>query len=245
MESPTKASTAVLLLSILLAGGMFVLGKYVERQDFSPVAISVQGRGEVTAAPDIAELTFGVDTLRQTTAEQAMGVLSKRMNAVMDAVKQQGVEEKDITTQNLSLQPSYDWGDGKRIDRGFEATQSLRVKIRDLAKIGEVLTAATSAGANQAGGVSFTIDDPENLKASAREKAIINAEEKAQALAVQLGKQLGKLKGFSEGGGDVPMPYRFDSAVMSQGLGGAAEAIPLPAGEQDIVVTVVMSYELQ
>ncbi|MDD3896355.1 MAG: SIMPL domain-containing protein [Candidatus Peribacteraceae bacterium] len=245
MVSPTKTSTAALLLAILLAGGMFVLGKYVERQDFSPVTISVQGRGEVTAVPDIAELTFGADTLRQATAEQAMSVLSTKMNAVMDAVKQQGIEEKDITTQNLSLQPSYDWADGKRIDRGFEANQSLRVKIRDLTKIGQVLTAATSAGANQAGGVSFTIDDPENLQVGAREKAIANAEEKARALALQLGKQLGKLKGFSEGGSGVPVPmpsYAMDQALMR---GGAVESIAVPSGEQEVVVTVMMTYELR
>ena len=246
MDSP-KVSTAALLLSILLAGGMFVLGKYIERQDFSPVTISVQGRGEVTATPDIAELTFGVDTQRQPSAEAAMNVLSAKMTAVIDAVKQQGIEEKDIATQNLSLQPSYDWDEGTRTDRGFEANQSLRVKIRDLTKIGQILTAATSEGANQAGGVSFTIDDPENLQAAAREEAIANASEKAKALAAQLGKQLGKMKGFSEGGGEVPTPYpyAFDTAMMRGGVGGAAEAIPVPSGEQEVVVTVMMTYELQ
>lgn len=243
METP-KTSAAVALLITIIAGGMFVVGKYVERQDYSPVTISVQGLGEVSAAPDIAELTFGVETLRQATAEKAMGILADKMNAIMETIKKEGIEEKDISTQSLSLSPAYDWDEGKRIDRGFEASQNLRVKVRDLSNIGQILTAATNAGANQAGGVSFTIDDPEILKATARQEAIVNAEEKAIALAAQLGKSLGKLKGFSEGGGAVSVK-RFDSNVMMEADAVGGGSVPIPAGEQEVVVNVNMTYELE
>ncbi len=238
-------SIVVSVLVTLLGGGMFVFGKYVERQDFSPVLISVEGRGEVTAVPDIAEVSFGVQTDRLGTAEKAMAQLSDKMNAVVAAVKAAGIEEKDITTQNLSLYPSYDWKEGVRIDQGFEANQSLQVKVRDLSNIGAILAAATSAGANQAGGVSFTIDDPEMLQAQAREKAITDAEAKAQVLARQLKKRIVKMKGYSEGGGGVP-PIVFAEKAMLRADGvDAAMPAPVPAGEQEVVVTVSLMYEVK
>ncbi|MFA7681515.1 MAG: SIMPL domain-containing protein [Candidatus Peribacteraceae bacterium] len=233
---------------VFLAGGAYLTGKYIESQDLSPVIISVQGEGRVFANPDIAQITFGVETGRQSTAEKAMNVLSENMNKVFEAVKAQGVEEKDITTASLSLNPAYDWNEGARIDRGFEARQSLSIKVRDIAAIGEVLSAATAAGANQAGGISFTIDDPEELYAAARIKAIDRGEEKARTLAQQLGKQLGKLRNFSEGGVVPTAMYRnvqMDMAEASGMGGGGPVSTPLPAGEQEITVTVYLGYELR
>jgi len=242
-----RAHTGIFLLVVLIAGGFYLVGKYLEQQDFSPVMISVQGEGKVMANPDIAQISFGVETGRQPTAEEAMQVLSDSMNAVFAAVKEAGVEEKDITTQSLNLNPAYDWNEGERIDRGFEARQSLRVKIRDLQKISTVLSAATVAGANQAGGVSFTIDDPEELRVQARAEAIENAEEKAHTLAVELGKNLGKLRGFSEGVGASPYPVaRMDMALGKGGVGGGGTIeTPIPAGEQEVQVFVTVMYELK
>ncbi len=167
----------------LVAGGMYVAGKYVETRHMDQFTISVQGQGKVNAVPDIATLNFGVQTGRQKSADGAMKMLSTNMNKVFDAIKAAGVDEKDIKTQYLSLNPAYDWNEGKRIDRGFEANQSLMVKVRDLDNISHVLDAAVSNGANQAGSVSFTIDDPEELRAKAREEAISDAKVKAQKLA--------------------------------------------------------------
>jgi len=210
------------------------------------LTISVSGEGKVMANPDIGELNFGVQTGRQETAEEAMKILADKMTAVIDAVKAQGVEDKDIVTQYLNLNPSYDWDEGKRIDQGFEATQNVRVKVRNLDNMTAILGAATSAGANQAGSVNFTIDDPEELRAQAREKAIINGQEKAAALAAQLGKKLGKLKGFGEGGYGVP---RYEKVMMmdaEMGMGGGGPvAPPLPSGEQEVSVNVSLTYELK
>ena len=233
------------VLLVFILGGMYIVGKYIESQDLTPVVISVQGEGRVFASPDVAQISFGMQTGRQKTAEKALDVLSDRMNAVFAALKDQGIEEKDITTEFLSLNPAYDWQNGVRIDRGFEANQSLRVKIRDLEKVGDVLSVATAAGANQAGGVSFTIDDPEELREAAREKAITNGAEKAEKLAVQLGKKLGKLRGFADGG--VPVPVYGKNIVMeSIGIGGGGGGpAPVPSGEQEIRVLVNLSYELK
>jgi len=235
--------TVSLLIAVAIGGVFYLAGKVLEQQQLQPVTISVSGEGRVFGVPDIAELSFGVATGRQPTAKTAMERLRKYMNAAFGAVKAQGVTEKDIRTEHFNLNPVYDWTDQGQIFRGFEATQSLRVKVRDLDQVDDVLTAATEAGANQAGGVSFTIDDPEGLRAQARQEAIAEAKAKAQLLAMQLGERLGKLKGFSEGGG-FPPPVPFMARAMEAGMGGGGD-LPLPAGEQEIVMSVTLIYELR
>lgn len=229
----------------LVAGGLYVTGKYVETRHMDQFTISVQGQGKVNAIPDIATLSFGVQTGRQKTADGAMKMLSESMNKVFEAVKAAGVEEKDIATQYLSLNPSYDWNEGTRIDTGFEANQSLTVKVRDLEKISAVLDAAVKAGANQAGSVGFTIDDPKVLKEEAREKAITDARAKAEKLAVDLGVSLGRMQGFWEEqsyGGGNPVMMR---AEAMDGAGGGGYAPPLPAGEQEVMVNVNITYKIR
>lgn len=234
------------VLLVLLAGGFYLTGKIIEQRDFTPMTITVDADGKVSAPPDIAVVSFGVQTGRQGTAQQAIKLLADKMQQVIDAVKKDSIEDKDISTDSFSLSPAYDWKDGQQIPRGFEANQSLHVKVRDLDKIGAILSAVTAAGANQIGGVDFTIDDPEKLQAMARGKAITKAEAKAQKLATELGKSLKRLKGFSEGGGyGPPMPYAKANIALDQAGGASMESVPVPTGEQDITVSVSLTYELR
>lgn len=235
------------VLVALVAGGMYVTGKYVETRHMDQFTISVQGQGKVTAVPDIATLNFGVQTGRQKTADVAMRMLTENMTKVVEAVKAAGVEEKDITTQYLSLNPSYDWNEGRRIDQGFEASQSLVVKVRDLKSISTVLDAAIKAGANQAGSVGFTIDDPEDLRQEAREQAIADAKMKAQKLAADLGVTLGRMQGFWEDqsyNGNYVMRAEAMDAGGGYG-GGGPVAPPIPAGEQEVNVNVNITYKIR
>lgn len=235
----------VLLLAVALGGGFYVAGKHLEIKGRDPTVITVSGEGKSTAAPDIAQLNFGVQVLRAPTARAAMDALAKDMNAVLTAVKAAGIPEKDVATEGLSLMPAYDWNEGKQISRGYDASQSLRVKVRDLDKTSDVLAAAANAGANNVGGVNFIVDDPEKSRAEAREEAIAQAQEKAKVLADQLGLRLGKLKSFSEGGGYMPpMPYAARGMAMESGA-DMAQAPELPPGEQDVSVQVQLMYELR
>jgi len=233
------------IVVVIIAGGSYIYGKTVEARP-EPAMISVAGEGKVNAAPDIAQLSFGVQTGRQPTAQGAMEMLAEDMNSIVDAVKALGIEDKDISTQYLNLNPAYDWLDGRQVERGFEASQSLIVKVRDLDQISDVLDAAVSDGANQAGSVSFTIDDPAELQAEAREEAIQDAEEKAKVLADQLGVRLGKIRNFSEGySGMPPMPHMERAMTMDAAVGGEmVKAVPLPAGEQEVQITVSITYEV-
>ena len=114
------------------------------------------------------------------------------MNAVLTTAKQQGIDEKDITTENLWLSPAFDYDRGKQIPRGYEANQSLSVKVRDLDKIGDILNAVTAAGANQSARRELHADKPEKAQADARAQAIKQAEAKAKELAAPVGCQTGK-----------------------------------------------------
>ena len=246
MESQTitvRPPVWALFIAVLLGGLFYVSGKYIEKKDMTPVTISVTGEGKASVSPDLARLSLGVQTGRQPTSAQAMSVLKKNMDAVIAAVKKLGIEDKDISTENFYLSPAYDYTAGGQVPKGFEATESVNVKVRDLDKAGDVLGAATAAGANQAGGIQFTIDNPEIVRADARQKAVTQAQEKAQLLAKSLGMRLGRMKGFVEGGAAMP-PIMYDKAMTMGMGGGAAESVPLPSGEQEVTVDVTLMYEL-
>lgn len=200
--------------------------------------ITVSGTGDVFAKPDLVLTTFSVVTEAKTVAE-ALSQNSEKMNGVINFIKSQGIEEKDLKTVNFNISPRYEWrNEGtKRVLVGYEVQQSLQIKIRVLEKIGAIIEGATVAGANQAGDLQFTIDKEDELKSQAREEAIKQAKEKAEELAGQLGIKLVKIISFSESG------YR-DYAPISFGLEKAA-APKIETGENKIEVTVSIIYEIR
>lgn len=240
-----------LIGAVALGGVFYISGKQIESKAYDPSqngTITVSGDARVFVAPDIGELSLGIQTGRQATASAAMEKLKTGMDKVIAAVKAQGIEEKDIRSESFYLNPVYDWTNGQQVPRGFEATQSLRIKVRDLDKVSEVLGAATAAGANQAGSVNFTVDEPDAKRAEARQEAIDEAKQKARELAGQLGVHLGEIVNFSEGYGGSPMPPIYYSRD-AYGVGGAANiaeqaAVQMPAGEQEISVSVSITYEI-
>ncbi len=250
METSKFTPAHAILLAVIIGGGFFVYGKHLDRSPapIAPGTITVTGEGKIAVTPDIAEMSFGVTTGVQTTAKVASDKVAADMAKILAAVKGLGVEDKDIDTESFYLNPVYDWTDGRQRLRGYEATQSLRVKVRDLKKVSDVLTAATDNGANQAGGVQFTLDDPEGKKDEARTEAIANAKKKAEDLAAQLGQRLGDVQSFNENGGGWYPPVMY--AREAYGVGGAPtadmdKAMTMPSGEQDLTVTVSITYELQ
>jgi len=240
---PPNWMPVVLLVAIVIGGGFYVAGKKIEAQDHTPTTIDVTGEGKASAVPDIAELSFGFTVSHVATAKAAMDTLGKNMQAVFDAVKKAGVDEKDIQTQELNLNQAFDWSTGKQTLLGYDATQNLTVKVRNMDSVSDVLAAATNAGANQVGGVTFTVDDPEKARAAARAYAIAQAQQKAQVLADQLHMHLGRVRNFSEGGGIQPPLPMMAGAAMEKSADVAPT--PLPAGQQETDVQVNLTYELQ
>lgn len=235
-----------LILPVAIGGAFYLAGKNMELRAprEQPMTISVSADAKVSAPPDIGVLSFGIQTGRQPTAKRAMDLLRQRMTAIVDATKTAGVAEKDIATEQFWLNPAYDYQDGRQVPQGFEASQSLTVKVRDLDKVGDVLSAVTAAGANQVGGVTFSIDEPDSLRAQARERAIEKAKAKAAVLAKGLGMTLDRMTGFSEGGSVPPRPLMMEKANFAVGMSADA-GTPIPAGEQEITSEVTLTYELR
>lgn len=237
---------------VIIAGLFYVVGQYIasqpqriQKEIEANREITVQGTGEITAVPDVAKISVGVTTGVQPSAERAITQLSEKFNAVVAAVRQQGVKEEDIKAQNVSVQPTYDFTDGRQTLRGFEASESIEITIRKLDTVGSVVSVATSQGANQIGGLQFTIDDPEALQLEAEEAAIEDAKDKAEQLAKTLGVSLGKVKAYNSSAVSPPGPFPY--AARELAIGGDTQIAPpeVPAGTQDITANVTITYELK
>lgn len=237
---------SIFLIALIISTGVDIRNKIIETKN----TISVSETGEIYAKPDLALTTFSVITEAKTVA-QAVSENTKKMNAVIDFVKGRGVEEKDLKTTSFNIYPRYEYQKveteiypyppGKRVLVGYEVTQSLEVKIRDMEKIGDIIEGATEAGANQVGDLQFTIDKEDELKKEAREQAIEKAKTKAKELVSQLGVKLVRIINFSESSVvPIPTPYFLEKAA-----GGGAEAPQIETGENKIEVTVTITYEIK
>src|SRR3989344_6020349 len=200
------------------------------------------GEGKVLVKPDIAVVNIGVikedadlGKVQQNTAE-IMGQLAKFL-------KENKVDEKDIKTTSYSISPRYDYKEGEQKLRGYEVFQNLEVKIRELGKVGAILSGAAARGANQVGSLTFSVDDPKKAKEEARAMAIKEAKEKADNLSKNLGVSLKKIVSYSESGGDMPPIYA--QADFGFGKGGVSAPVPTPSGENEIRVSVNLTYEIK
>ena len=222
-------------------------GKYIGQEIESRNTITVSGTGEVYAKPDLAFTTFSVVTEKKEVAE-AMEENTKKMNAIINSIKEQGVEEKDLKTTSFSIYPRYEWREktqfypnGRRVLTGYEIRQSLEVKIRDMGEIGVIIQKATDAGANQVGNLQFTVDDEDEVKKQAREEAIKEAKDKAKELASQLDVKLVRIVNFSESGA---MPYYYGIRAETEMASSDAGAPQIEIGENKIEVSVSITYEI-
>lgn len=244
----------VVLVVLVMLGLLGLLGtivannlksyRYIGRPTAERDTILISGEGKVTGIPDVATIDVGLMT-EKPDVKSAQIENTQKMNRLIANLKNLGVDSKDIQTSYYNIYPQYDWPNGKQVLRGYQVSQGVSVKIRNMDKIGDILAAAGEGGANQVSGLSFNIDDPEALKQEARVKALENAKEKAEALARVAGVGLGKIVSFSESSVMPPILYKSMDAL---GLGGGGEGAPAPtveAGSMDIVVDVTVSYEIK
>ena len=209
----------------------------------APPRIVVSGQGEASVSPDMAILSLSV--MRQAdTARAALDANSAAMAEVTAALKQAGVAERDLQTSNFSVDPVYVYpkpdepSQAPRIV-GYQVVNTLAVRIRDIAKVGEILDRSVSLGVNQGGSISFTNDDPSQTTKAARVAAVKDAMDKARTLAEAAGAKLGPIVEISEQATmPQPMPYamKAERADMS--------AAPIQAGENTYRVTVNVTFQL-
>lgn len=260
IHSSKKVHNGVVAVLILLA--VFLAVKVIsEFKGLSSVGvepgqniISVSGKGEVFAAADLATFSFSVETEGVTVAEaqkKSGDIETKAMRVLKDA----GVEDKDIKTTSYSVGPKYEYNvkpctayscpPGNPTIVGYQVNHTITVKVRDIDKAGALVSNLGETGVSNISNVDFTIDDEDALKAEARSKAIIDAREKAQRLAKDLGVSLGKVVSFSE---DYGGPIYYGKA-MEMGVGGAnpqsAPNTSFATGENKVSVGVNVTYRIR
>jgi hypothetical protein len=209
--------------------------------------ISVGGQGKVQGAPDIATISLGVSSLANTVAE-ARTQAATSLTAMIDSMKANGVEEDDIQTSQLSIQPEYDYTDGRQLLRGFRVSNTVTAKLRDIDRTGEVVDEAVEAGGDNTtiNGIGFSIEDPEDLKRQARELAVADARARAETLAQASGVSLGDPVTISESSYTPPVYYSGAEIAADRAAAGApVPETPIESGELDVVVDVSITWEIQ
>lgn len=203
--------------------------------------IMVSGAGRVSGAPDQASISIGVQITAPTLAE-ATQQAAANMTKLLDAIKAQGVDSKDIQTSIYNVNPITNYKEGQPPQiTGYQVMNVVNVMVKNLDKVGSVLDAGMGAGANYLGGISFSIADTKTLETNARVLAVQDAQQKAQTLAQAAGVKLGRVLLITEGvsvSAPSPLPY---------GRAMAADAVapgPTQAGSLEISTNVEMRFEI-
>lgn len=251
------AAVSVLVLLALFLAVKTWNGAFGKSQ-FEPTnMITVEGTGEVSVVPDVAQITFTV-TESATTVKAAQDAATKKTNDAIAAVEKLGVEKKDVKTENYSVSPKYEYpspcpagamcaamvsGTPKIV--GYDVAQTVTVKVRNTDKAGDVLTALGGLNVQNIQGPNFMVDDEDAALAEARGKAIEEARAKAKVLAKQLGVSLGKVMSYNEGT-SYPQPMMYTATMKAAGVMESRDAVTpnLPTGEHKSSVTVSVTYEI-
>lgn len=219
--TPRRALGALLLASLLLAG--------VSAAQTVPVAapvissdgtlLSVAAQADARHVPDVATLSTGVVT-QATDANAAMRANATQMDKVMAAIKAAGIAERDIRTSGINLNPQYKYVENQSPTiTGYQASNTVDLKVRDLSRLGKVLDALVASGANQVNGPSFEIDQPEPVYDQARRDALQKAQARAEMYAKALGLKVRRIVSIDEGGGyrpPMPMPMMAMARAKSE-----------------------------
>lgn len=217
--------------------------------------ITFDGKGEVFAAPDLATVNL---TIRENAADvkDAQSKVTAKETAVLAFLDKSGIAKKDIKTESYNSYPKYDsvtpcysYGMPCRQESpkiiGYETSEYISVKVRDLTKAGEIVKGIGAAGISEINGPDFTIENEDALKAQARKMAIEEAKTKAESLANDLGVRLVRIVNFSENG-NYPMYYgKGMMALDSVASPESAPAPALPTGENKITSNVTITYEIR
>ncbi len=233
---------AAAVVAALLAGPRFAASATEPAQGL-PRTISVNGTGEVKSKPDMAVINSGVVS-EAPTARDALAKNNAAMAAVIDALKKAGIAELDIQTSNFSVSPQYPPSRPNQHEAphiaGYQVSNQVTVRVKNLAKLGAILDTLVQVGANQINGISFDIDQPKPLQNEARKLAVADARAKADLYAAAAHVSLGRVLQISESGG-------FAAPRQAWGLADrmASAEVPIAAGQETLSANVSIVYEIQ
>ena len=231
----------LMIVPVMLLG--LAAGTASVAQDMPERRVTVSGVGEVTAAPDLATITIGVSEQGQT-ATDALRANTRAMQALFDVLDTAGIEGADRQTSGLNLQPIYDHtevrnGQGPRIV-GYEATNTLLIRVTKLPTLGDVLDGVTVAGANRINGISFGLSDTDALMEEARREAVEDAMARARLYVEAAGATLGSVISIDEAGGVSRPQPEMAMARMASDM-----SVPIAEGEVGLNARVNVVFAIE
>ncbi len=227
---------------------MFVASAFtVQAQQGAPLPplVSVNGTGEVRVQPNEVVVNLGVET-REKTLDAARKETDKKAAAIINYLKKQGVDAKNIQTSFVTLQPVYNSGEyGRTAPDFYLAQKNMTVVIKKMNKFDELLSGLYEIGANHVNGVQFQVSDMEKYKAEARKKAVANAREKATSLTSELGAKVGRVYAINEGGSNGGPRPMYKMAMMESAAYNSADGPSIAGGEVVITEDVAVSFIIE
>ena len=211
--------------------------------DGSQGGISVSGSGSISVEPDLAILNIGVEATGKTVSF-ARSEAASAMDSVVSSLKKEGILTKDIQTQQLTIYPRYDYQTNKQVLIGYSVTNTARVKVRDLSKVGKIVDNAAASGGDyvRINGISFNVEDTDQYMESLRKQAVQKAQIKAEEYADSAGVKLGSLRSLTEVGAQSPhMPSAMDNQMRAMSVPMES---PISGGELQITVTVFTVFNI-
>lgn len=236
MDKDLKITIIIGIFLFIIALFWFVY-KYGSSIVLPQRTFSISVEGKEVAIPNIAEFKIGLISEGKDLVN-VQNENTEKFNKIMKFLKEQGIDEKDIRTENYSITPKYKYDKTTEIV-GYTVSQNISVKVKDLNKVGVILAGAVKNGANNIYGPNFTIEDESVYLDRAREKAIKEAKEKAEKIAKTAGFKLGKIINISESL-VTPMPL-----YLKGEMGGTMPIPSIEPGSQEIKVLITVTYEIK
>lgn len=222
---------------------------YIGKSTTMPNNINVFGKGEVVATPDIAMFSFTVSE-EAAKVSDAQTKSAEKMASILAYIKKSGVEDKDVKTLSYDIYPRYDYTNGtsyipgKQVLSGYVVSQTIQIKVRKLGDAGTLLSGIGEYGATNVSGLTFTMDNQDELVREARDKAIADARVQAEKLANALGVEIVGITSFYEQSPYQPMYYAAKDMAMG-GEAAVSNQVSLPTGESKITSNVTITYEIK
>ena len=245
MPSFRPGAIALLALALLAAAGCSRRPSSSQAASSGSTLVTVSAQAEARQAPDMAMLSTGVVSLAPD-ANSAIRRNAEQMARVVASIQAAGIAAKDVQTSGVSLNPDYAYAANRppRI-KGYYASNTVNVTVRDIGRLGQILDALVATGANQINGPMFDIEDKDAVLDKAREKALAKARARADAYARRLGLRVTRIVSIDETGGrGAPQPMHGRGAMVEQAVAADASA-PIAPGENVLSVTLDVVYELE
>ena len=204
--------------------------------------LAVSAQADAKRVPDVATLSAGVVT-QAADANAAMRANAEQMAKVMAAIRVAGIAERDIQTSGISVHPQYRYAENQPpAITGYQASNTVSLKVRDVARLGRTLDALVASGANQVNGPTFEVDKPDEAYDEARIAALRKAEARAQTYAKAMGLRVRRVVSISEGGGLPPPMPMMRMQAMDAGMAKAETSVS--PGETTLSVNLDVVFEL-